>query len=133
MKHLLTMLWASLSIAFAAPPEFTCDLTGYKQQDGLTAQLRGGVLEVTWQGERREQLRAGFTIRDGKPVVQEIAARKDGGPWIVLGQNLSPEFEITSGIRRLSQQQISPLRQLGVSLTPDVVEREKWNAFGTRH
>ena len=28
---------------------------------------------MTWQGERREQLRASFTIRDGQPVVQELA------------------------------------------------------------
>ena len=50
-----------------------CDLAGYKAQDGLKAQMRAGLLEVTWQGERREQLRAVFTIRDGQPVVQELA------------------------------------------------------------
>ena len=63
------------------------------------------------------------------PWSQELAARKDGGSWIVLGQNLTPEFQVTSGIRRLSQQQISPLKELNVALTPEVVEREKWNAF----
>ena len=94
--------------------------------EGAVAQ---GVLEVTWQGERREQLRASFAIRDGQPVVQELAARKEGGAWIVLGQNLTPEFQITSGVRRLSQQQIAPLKELGVALTPEVIEREKWNAF----
>ena len=26
-------------------------------------------------------------------------------------------------------QQVSPLKELGVSLTPEVIEREKWNAF----
>ena len=61
--------------------------------------------------------------------MRELAARKNGGSWIVLGQNLTPEFEITSGVRRLSQQQIAPLKELNVELTPDVVEREKWNAF----
>ena len=62
-------------------------------------------------------------------MVQELAARKNGGNWIVLGQNLTPEFEITSGVRRLSQQQIAPLTGLKIALTPEVVEREKWNAF----
>ena len=44
---------------------------------------------MTWQGERREQLRAAFTIRDGQPVVQELAARKEGGGWIALAGNLT--------------------------------------------
>src|SRR5262249_53865169 len=57
------------------------------------------------------------------------AARKNGGQWIVLGRNLSPEFEVTSGVRRLSQQQIEPLTGLKIELTPEVVEREKWYAF----
>src|ERR1700755_812097 len=109
--------------------ELNCDTAEYRPQEGLKAQGRAGALEVIWQGERREELRARFTIRSGQPVVQELAARKNGGAWIVLGQNLSPEFEITSGVRRLSQQQMSPLQEMKMELTPEVVKREKWNAF----
>src|SRR5947209_16817075 len=121
MKPFVIVMFASFSFAAAADSAMNCDLAGYKPQDGLKAQMRAGVLEVTWQGERREQLRAGFTIRDRQPVVQGLAARKEGGGWIVLGGNLSPEFQITSGVRRLSQQQIAPLKELGVALTPDVI------------
>src|SRR5207244_1796807 len=39
------------------------------------------------------------------------------------------EFEVTSGKRRLSEQQMAPLRKLGVAFTPEVVDREKWFAF----
>ena len=107
-----------------------CDLSGYKAQEGLKADARNGALEVEWNGERGEELRAAFAIQNGQPAVRELAARRSGGRWAVLGQNLSPEFEITSGVRRLSQQQIDPLvNELHVQLTPDVVEREKWNAF----
>ena len=107
-----------------------CDLSAYKPQEGLTAAARAGVLSVNWDGERGEKLRAAFTIRDGQPMVSELAARKSSGNWIVLGRDLSPEFEITSGVRRLSQQQIDPLvNELHVQLTPEVIEREKWNAF----
>lgn len=116
-------------MSVGACQSLNCDLTGYKPQDGLKAQIRGGVLELAWQGESREELRAGFSILAGQPLVKELAVRKNGGNWIVLGQNLTPEFEITSGVRRLSQQQIAPLKELKVELTPDVVEREKWNAF----
>src|SRR5690349_12136261 len=128
MNRFLVVLFASLSTVALARAELNCDLAGYKAQDGLKAQMRQGLLEVTWQGERREQLRAVLTVRDGQPVVQELAARKEGGNWIALGGNLSPEFEITSGVRRLSEQQMQPLRDRGVELTPEVIEREKWNA-----
>ena len=124
------MRYCFLALALAAVAQGQpCDLSNYKPQDGLKAQLRGSALEIAWDGERREQLRATFTIQAGQPVVQELAARKNGGQWIVLGRNLSPEFEVTSGVRRLSQQQIAPLRELKIELTPEVIEREKWNAF----
>jgi hypothetical protein len=119
----------ALLTAVAAGQDLNCDLGGYKPQDGLKAQLRGSALEVAWQGERRDQLRASFAIRGGQPVVQELAARKNGGSWIVLGQNLTPEFELTTGVRRMSTQQVGPLKELNVELTPEVIEREKWNAF----
>ena len=123
------LLLAALCAGTAHGQEFTCDLSAYKPLDGLKAQMHAGTLEVLWLGERREQLRARFSIQSGQPLVSELAARKTGGNWVVLGQNLSPEFEVTSGVRRLSEQQMAPLRELKVKLTPEVVEREKWNAF----
>ncbi|MDZ4800861.1 MAG: hypothetical protein SGI92_22100 [Bryobacteraceae bacterium] len=129
MKRLPNVLLFCLWISTTVHADVSCDLANYKPRDGLRAQMRSGLLELTWQGERREQLRAVFTIRDGQPVVQELAARKEGGKWLILGGNLSPEFQITSGMRRLSQQQVGPLKELGIALTPEVVEREKWNAF----
>jgi len=122
-------LLGTILAASSLGQELNCDMTAYKAQEGLTAQIRSGVLELSWQGERREQLRAQFIVRNGQPVVQELAARKAGGAWTVLGQNLSPEFEITSGVRRLSEQQMAPLRDLKIQLTPEVIEREKWFAF----
>jgi hypothetical protein len=122
-------LLGTMLAASSLGQELNCDMTAYKAQEGLTAQIRSGVLELSWQGERREQLRAQFMVRNGQPVVQELAARKAGGAWTVLGQNLSPEFEITSGVRRLSEQQMAPLRDLKIQLTPEVIEREKWFAF----
>ena len=105
-----------------------CDLHNYKPQEGLKAVANDGVLELAWDGRKGEQLRASFTIREGHPTVSELAARKNG-KWIILGRNLTPEFQVTTGNRRLSEQQMAPLRKLGVQFTPEVVDREKWNAF----
>jgi hypothetical protein len=115
--------------AAAMAQGLTCDLREYKAMDGLKAEMRGGALDLAWQGARGQELRASFALRDGQPVVTELAARKSGSPWIDLGRNLTPEFQVTSGKRRLSEQQMAPLRQLGVQFTPEVVDREKWFAF----
>ena len=112
----------------AAAQTFSCDLAGYRAADGLHAALNQGYLQLTWTGERQEQLRASFGLRDGLPIVHELAAFT-GGQWAVLGSDLSPEYQITSGRRRLSEQQMAPLRELGIAFTPEVVDREKWNAF----
>src|ERR1017187_8732099 len=106
-----------------------CDLNAYKPVDGIKAEATAGATQVTWQGERDQQLRAQFAIRDGQPLIQELAARKGQGTWIVLARNVTPEFEVTSGVRRMSEQQASPLRALKVELTPAVIAKEKWNAF----
>ena len=129
MNRFHVLLGSVLWTALAAGQELNCDLAGYKAQDGLKAQMRDGALELTWHGERQNELRAAFTVRGGQPVVQELAVRKPGGAWMVLGRNLTPEFELTSGVRRLSDQQMEPMKELGIELTPEVVEREKWNAF----
>ena len=36
---------------------------------------------------------------------------------------------MTSGKRRVSYQQLNPLRDLGVEITREVMEREKWYVF----
>jgi hypothetical protein len=104
-------------------------MSQYKAMDGLTAQAASGGIQFNWRGERNQQLSAIFILRGGQPMIQELAVRKNGGGRIVLGTDLTPEFEVTSGVRRLSEQQAAPLRALKVEITPAVIEREKWNAF----
>ena len=112
----------------AAAP-LSCDLSEYKEVPGLRAQVADDTLRLTWQGERGQELRASFGIDNGQPVVRELAARKQGGEWVVLGRNLAPEYHVTTGMRRVTEQQLQPLRALGRQITPEIIEREKWNAF----
>ena len=107
-----------------------CDLSAYKAAPGLTAVRTADSVTVAWTGERAEQLRAVFGLRSGQPTVLELAVRRTAASkWVILGSNLTPEYQVTTGKRRLSEQQMAPLRELGIALTPDVVEREKWFAF----
>src|SRR5579872_6851758 len=97
------LLFVMLFPALAAGQALDCNLQSYKPLEGLKAEVHQNVLEVTWQGERDETLRADFTIRNGIPTVHELAARKQGGGWVVLGRDLQPEFQVTSGKRRLDK------------------------------
>src|ERR1051325_4099092 len=106
-----------LCAATASAQDFRCDLRDYKPMEGLKAELAGGMLRVAWRGERGAQLHAAFTLRGGQPVIAELGI---GGK--MLARNLSPEVEVTSGKRRLSEQQMAPLRALGIALTPEVIE-----------
>jgi hypothetical protein len=116
--------------ALAGAQTLNCDFQGYKALDGLKAEMRSGSLELTWQGERGQTLRAMLGVDGGQPVVRELAVEENGkkGKWSVLGHGLTPEYQVTTGRRRISAQQEAPLRQLGM-YTPEIIDRQKWFAF----
>jgi hypothetical protein len=96
--------------------------------DGLRAAASGGGVTLTWMGERDQELRAEFGLRDGQPVVEELAARKAGGTWVELGKDLTPQFEVTTGRRRMSKTEKDILVRLHQD-TPENEEIYKWNVF----
>lgn len=120
---------AALTLAPTAAADLNCDLSQYKPAEGLTAKIDGDTVSLTWRGERDTDLRLGLGIAGGQPVVAEMAVRPKGGGWTKLAGDLSPEFHVTSGVRRISEQQLRPLRALGVEITPEVIEKEKWVVF----
>ena len=112
----------------AAAQSLNCDLQGYKAMDGLKATTSGGVVTMSWQGEGGQELRASFGIRDGQPFIQELAARAGSGRWTVLGKDLTPDFQVSTGKRRISQAQRTQLQALNLD-TPEEESRRKWNTF----
>jgi hypothetical protein len=121
------LLFSTLFPAVAGAQSLNCDFQSYKAAEGLKAEMRSGSLEIEWQGERGQRLRAILGVRDSQPIVRELAVAKSG-KWSVLGRDLTPEFRVTTGRRRISAQQEVPLRQLGL-FTPENIERQKWFAF----
>ena len=86
MERLSGLSWCIvLFCGMAAGQTLKCDLQGYKPIDGLKAEISGGALNVAWRGESDQQLRAAFAIKDGQPVVQELAALKNGGKSCAFG------------------------------------------------
>ena len=88
MKRVL--FCATLACGAAIAQSVNCDMQRYKPAEGLTAENRDGAMQLSWQGERGDQLHAVFTIRGGQPVVVELSARSSGGIWKILGRNLTP-------------------------------------------
>ena len=113
----------------AKADQLNCSLAEYSALPGLTATVAGDTLTVVWEGDRNQELRLRLAIHGGTPEIEELAARRIGGPWVTLAANAKPDFRVVSGLRRITNQQLDPLAGIGVKITPELLEREKWEAF----
>jgi hypothetical protein len=114
-----------LKLATAQPLE--CNFSDYKPIAGIQASINHGALHLTWQGQGGEQLQALFSIQDGHPMVQQLAVRK-GATWYILAQGLTPDFQVTTGRRRISLVQRTLLKSFNMD-TPAEEDVRKWNTF----
>ena len=78
--------------------------------------LSQDVLDVTWAGQAEADVRARYAIENGQPVVRDLSVRKQGGQWATLGQNLSPEYHVVSGLRRMSSDHVGSLPAAGIAI-----------------
>jgi hypothetical protein len=106
----------------------SCNVQDWKPIAGVSVTASRSGIEIVWPGEHGQQNRARFALRDGQPVVEELAAQKTGSAWIVLGKNLEPEFQVTTGRRRISTTELDILKHLNKD-TPEAEEEYKWNVF----
>jgi hypothetical protein len=124
--RLATLTMMLMASTVCAEP-LTCDLTGYKALPGLTAAIADETLSVGWDGDNNQELRLRLTINAGTPTIRELAIRRRGGQWSTIATNVTPEFRVVSGLRRVTSQQLRPdsLNALGIEVTPAVMEA--WN------
>jgi hypothetical protein len=117
------------STSLLAADSLNCNLSQYKAVPGLTAVVDQDLLVVSWTGQNGSDVRARYGIDTGQPVIRDLAVKKAGGPWTTLGKNLTPEYHIVSGTRRMGNDQANPLRAAGIELTQDVINKHRWYAF----
>jgi hypothetical protein len=127
MKIPLTVVALALVASAASADPLNCSLTAYKATPGLTAAVENQTLAVTWDGDNGAELRLRFTIEGGTPTIRELAVKKKGAQWATLASNLTPEFRVVSGMRRITQQQLRPdsIQALGGTVSPKVMEMYK--------
>ena len=121
--HPLTAAAALVASTASADP-LNCNLTGYKAAPGLVAAVENQTLAVTWEGDNGAELRMRFSIEAGTPTIRELAVKKKGGQWSTLASNVTPEFRVVSGMRRITQQQLRPdsIQALGGKVSDKVME-----------
>jgi hypothetical protein len=112
-------------VAQGAP---SCSLAGYKPASGLAATAEAAGVALVWDGDPGQQVRLRLAIENRAPIVREIAVRARGS-WTPVVANAAPEFRIASGFRRMSNQQIEPLNGLKVPITPEIIDKDKWDVF----
>lgn len=111
------------------PGALVCDLSAYTADADLSASTRDDMLRVEWSGADDERLRLLFDVVEGAPTIAELSVAAAGGSWTTVGSGLGIDVEIVEGFRRISNQQLAPLRELGVEITHEVVDRYKWDVF----
>jgi len=139
-RHLLVGALALLGAAsaymlrgpgvLAATSPLNCNLSGYQGAAGLNAAATGDSLAVTWDDDRNQELRLRFVIDNGTPTIAELAARKKGAAWGTLASNVTPEFRVVSGRRRMDREAEEGLEENGIKeITPEVFEKNQWDPF----
>ena len=127
--RLVHVAWAFILCGTAAAAQTaSCSLQDWKGIAGVSVTANRDSVEVSWPGEQSQQNRARFALRNGQPVIAELAARKPGGAWIVLGKDLTPDFQVTTGRRRISTTELDILKTLHND-TPEAENEYKWNVF----
>src|SRR5690349_3272759 len=124
-RALMILIVISLIPAIHADP-LNCNLAGYRATPGLVATVANDVLSVSWKGDLAD-LKISFAIDHGTPTIRQLAIRGKGGQWNTLATDVTPEFRVISGLRRVSAQQLRPesLAALGVKITPEIMDA--WN------
>jgi hypothetical protein len=131
MKATLRTALASVAALFVASAvhadSLNCTLIGYTAAPGLTASVANDTLTVSWNGDNGAELRMRLGVDRGTPTIRELAIRGRGGPWNTLATEVTPEFRVVSGLRRVTAQQLRPesLAAFGVKLTPELMDA--WN------
>ena len=131
MKKITLILIASIISVYSFSQQNNphWDLSGYQPQDGLTARVSNNILLVDWAGEGDDEFHLEMTVNNGAPVIRELSVRAQNGHWNKIMVDVTPEFRIVSGTRRVTQQQTEPLEKMGVPLTPEKLDEIKWDAF----
>src|SRR5262245_62639147 len=117
----IAMVLLAVSTAAASAQVLQCNLSGFTPTTGIAASMTPDTLTVTWDGDQGQEARLRFGIVNGTPTIRDVAVRTKNGAWKIAGSNMTPDFRVVAGLRRVTEQQLQPLRGLKVDITPEIV------------
>ena len=88
--------------AWAGDP-MTCRLDGYAANGAVRAASTATALNLTWRGEGNQDIAMRLAIVGGKPVIESLTINGQ-----TIAENAAFEYRLTSGLRRMSNQQMQP-------------------------
>lgn len=106
-----------------------CSLAEYESASPLSVRSLDTGLQVQWRGNGEDELQLQIAVESGEPVIRQLTMRAASADWQTVLQNARFEYSVVEGFRRISNQQLRPLRDLGVELTQEVIDRYKWDVF----
>ncbi|MGB4247589.1 MAG: hypothetical protein WBJ75_07710 [Pseudohongiellaceae bacterium] len=115
--------------SLAQDQAISCNIDDYDSSSGIELISNATGPLLSWRGAGTEQLQMQLAIVEGEPLIQSLQMRDGDGSWRTILTDARIEFDIVEGFRRISNQQLVPLRALGVELTQEVVDRYKWDVF----
>jgi hypothetical protein len=124
----LIVCWLGADAAAGAQAPL-CDMSQYHGNADLSAQSSGQSLRIAWNGDTGNDLSIQFAIRNQVPTIEDLSISRTGGKRSTIVREVTPEFSVVMGLRRISEQQLAPLRALKVPLDQENVSKYRWDAF----
>jgi hypothetical protein len=106
-----------------------CDTSGYRSQQGLTLSTDGNEIVASWTGDATSHLRLRMGVMGGAPIIRDLSIQGNNNAWVSVMHDAVPDFSVTTGLRRMSGQQLQPLNGLGVKITQEVLDQYRWDPF----
>lgn len=115
---------AAIPGAAAAGDALSCSLGGYAASGPVRVAPAPTALTLSWKGEANQDLAMRLGVTAGKPTIESLTINGQ-----TIAENASLEYRLITGYRRMSNQQMVPLRELGVEITHEEIEDHKWDVF----
>jgi hypothetical protein len=110
--------------AALAGDALTCAVDKYVSTSPIRAATTPNAVNLNWKGTGGQDMAMRLGVTGGVPEIELLTINGQ-----TVAQRARIEYRITTGLRRMSNQQMVPLRELGVEINDEELEKHKWDAF----
>ncbi|SVA37347.1 uncharacterized protein METZ01_LOCUS90201 [marine metagenome] len=123
------LLFLSYPVFAQSQEALQCQMENFQSASPIRVTQSELGIQLDWHGSDSQQLRLLIAVEAGEPVIKSLQLQAGDDQWTTLLTDSRFEYKIVEGLRRISNQQLNPLRELAVEFSDEVIERHKWDAF----